>query len=96
MRSASSVARASQAGKARCDGVTAAIAWSMVDMNEPRTVAAVDGGAFGSLEVPIALQQTTTAEVKLPAHGAFLLGPAPTTNLRFVQVLAVEVEVSSR
>jgi hypothetical protein len=78
------------------DGATAAITWSMVDMNEPRTVAAVDGGAFGSLEVPIALQQTTTAEVKLPAHGAFLLGPAPTTNLRFVQVLAVEVEVSSR
>lgn len=74
------------------DGVTAAIAWSMVDMNEPRTVAAVDGGAFGSLEVPIALQQTTKAEVKLAAHGALLLGPVPTTDRRFVQALAVEID----
>ncbi|MFN6148012.1 MAG: hypothetical protein ACK5AL_16765 [Planctomycetota bacterium] len=74
------------------DGAVAAIAWSMVDMNEPRTVAAIDRGAFGSLEVPIALQQTTTAETKLPAHGAFLLGPVPTTNLRFVQALAVEID----
>ncbi|MBM3961271.1 MAG: hypothetical protein FJ306_05120 [Planctomycetes bacterium] len=74
------------------DGVTAAIAWSMVDMNEPRTVAAVDGGAFGSLEVPIALQQSTKAEVKLAAHGALLLGPVPTTDRRFVQALAVEID----
>ena len=74
------------------NGVTLAIAWSMVDLNEPRTVAAVDGGAFGSLEVPIALQQSTKAEAPLAAHGALLLGPVPTTNRRFVQALAVEVD----
>ena len=72
--------------------MTAAIVWSMIDMNEPRTVAAVDGGAFGSLEVPIALQQTTKAEVKLATHGALLLGPVPTTDRRFVQALAVEID----
>ena len=74
------------------DGVTAAIVWSMIDMNEPRTVAAVDGGAFGSLEVPIALQQKSSADVKVAAHGAFLLGPVATTDRRFVQVLAVEID----
>jgi hypothetical protein len=75
------------------DGVTAAIVWSLIDMNAPRTVAAVDGGAFGSLEVPIALQQTTKAEVKLATHSALLLGPVPTTDRRFVQALAVEIDV---
>jgi hypothetical protein len=78
------------------NGATAAIAWSMVDFNEPRTVVAVDGGAFGSLEVPIALQQTTKAEVQIAAHGALLLGPVPTSDRRFVQALAVEVEISAQ
>lgn len=74
------------------DGAITTIAWAMVDGNQPRTVARIDGGAFGSLEVPIALQQKSSAEVKLAAHGAFLLGPVATTDRRFVQVLAVEID----
>lgn len=80
--------------RVRRDGehAIATITWAMVDGNRPRTVAQIDGGAFGSLEVPIALQQSTKAEVKLAAHGAFLLGPVPTTDRRYVQALAVEID----
>ena len=80
--------------RVRRDGehAIATITWAMVDGNQPRTVARIDGGAFGSLEVPIALQQKSSADVKVAAHGAFLLGPVATTDRRFVQVLAVEID----
>lgn len=75
------------------DAAHLTIAWSQQDLATPRTVAAVDGGRIGSLEVPVALQQKASASVKLAAHDALLFGPLPTTTSGRVQALALEIDV---
>lgn len=78
--------------RARQDGDSAVIAldWKQSELLRPRTIAALYGGAVGSMEVPVVMQHRLQADVKVAPRDAMVFGVLPTGTPAQVLLLCVE------
>lgn len=76
----------------RDDEIVAVVDWQHSEMLRPRANASVDGSTFGSMEVPVQLQQHLSGETKVAPRDAMVLGVMPTSTPDAVLLLCLETE----